>query len=173
MTIHFLTFAVLRKCRKASICPILRSLMTEFFLGKPCSILTWFPRFVVMGCTPCSMPDKLPAAIICIRILIITNTIAFLNIKHIETSTNLPAWKLRRVGYFPPLPLNDVLWGVCKTGYPVSSRRSFSRLSCGRIKDRTGQMIISVMPGIETEIRGNGVSALKTVFPSPVGLDLN
>ena len=158
---------------KASICPILRFLITEFFLGKPCSILTWFPRFVLMGCTPCSMPDKLPAAIICIRILIVTNTIAFLNIKHRETSTNLPAWKLGRVGYFPLLPLNGVLWGVCKTGYPVSLRRSLSRLSCDRIKGRTGQMIISVVLRIETEIRGDGVSALKTVFLSPVGLDLN
>ena len=34
-------------------------------------------------------------------------------------------------------------------------------------------MIISVMPEIETEIRGDGVGVLKTVFPGPVGLDLN
>ena len=86
---------------------------------------------------------------------------------------NLPAGKLGRVGYLLLLPLNSILWGVSKTGYPVSLRRSFSRLSCDRIKGRTGQMIISVMPGIETEIRGDGVSALKTVFLSLVGLDLN
>ena len=113
------------------------------FLGKPCSILTWFPRFVVMGCTPCSMPDKLPAAIICIRILIVTNTIAFLNIKHREASTNLPAGKLGRVGYFPLLTLDGVLWGVCKTGYPVSLRRSFLRLSCGRIKELKAQTFVT------------------------------
>lgn len=68
-----------------------------------------------MGHTLSTMPCELPAAIICIRILVITNTIAFLDNTHKQMKQS--AMRAEQLGTFPVFVFIDILK---KVGYEKS-----------------------------------------------------